>query len=100
MIVQEFNPAAERMLNRQREIIKGGRLSEALDCRDISAAIAKGEKMTDRRVTIPGGTIVNQTIIPVPEHDMAIIVLTTSRQEKNARELEQMKLQTVEKATE
>lgn len=101
MIVQEFNPAAERMLNRQREIIKGGRLSEALDCRDISAAIAKGEKMTDRRVTIPGGTIVNQTIIPVPEHDMAIIVLTDiTAQEKNARELEQMKLQTVEKATE
>ncbi len=101
MIVQEFNPAAEKMLNRQQEIIKGGKLSEVLDCREISAAIGRGEKLTDWRVNIAVGTIVNQTIIPVPEHDLAIIVLTDiTAQEKNARELEQMKLQTVEKATE
>ncbi len=101
MIVQEFNPAAEKMLNNHQAIIKGGKLGKVLDSREISAAIARGEKMTDRRVSIAGGTIANQTIIPVPEHDLAIIVLTDiTVQEKNARELEQMKLQTVEKATE
>ncbi|MDT8900997.1 [Fe-Fe] hydrogenase large subunit C-terminal domain-containing protein [Anaeroselena agilis] len=101
MIVQEFNPAAEKMLNRQQELIKGGKLGEVLDCREISAAIVRGEKLTDRRVNIAGGTIVNETIIPVPEHDLVIVVLTDiTAQEKNARELEQMKLQTVEKATE
>ncbi len=101
MVVQEFNPAAAQMINGRQEITKGGRLTQVLDCSDIIAAVEAGCKTTDRRVDIPGGVTVSRTVIPVPEHRLAIIVLTDiTAQERNARELEQMKLQTVEKATE
>jgi iron only hydrogenase large subunit-like protein/uncharacterized Fe-S cluster-containing protein len=101
MVVQEFNPAAEKMLGKQWEIVKGGTLSRIFGCDAIDAAVRDGRKITDRRVEIPGDTVVSQTIIPVAEHDLAIIVMTDiTVQERNARELEQMKLQTVEKATE
>lgn len=101
MVVQEFNPAAERMLNRQKEIVKGGRLSEVLDCAAIAAAARDGRKVTGRRVEVPGGVVASQMIVPVPAHDLVIVVMTDiTAQEKSARELEQMKLQTVAKATE
>ncbi len=101
MIVQEFNPAAEKMLGRPQEIVKGSTFGEVFGCDAVDAAVREGRKITDRRVRIPGGKIVSQTVIPVAEHNLAIIVMTDiTAQERNAREIEQMKLQTVEKATE
>jgi len=101
MTVQEFNPAAAKMLNGRQEITKGGRLSQVLDCSDIITAVEAGRKVANQRLDIASGAVVSRTVIPVPEHDLAIVVLTDiTAQERNARELEQMKLQTVEKATE
>jgi uncharacterized Fe-S cluster-containing protein len=89
------------MLNGRQEITKGGRLSQVLDCGDIITAVETGRKIANQRLDIAGGTVVSRTVIPVTEHDLAIVVLTDiTAQERNARELEQMKLQTVEKATE
>ena len=100
MIVQEFNPAAEQMLNRRKEIIKGSRLGDVLDCTEIAAAVQAGRKVPGRRVEFAGG-VASQMIIPVPAHDLVIIVMTDmTDQEKSARELERMKFQTVTKATE
>ena len=101
MVVQEFNPAAAKMLNGRQEIAAGSPLTLVIDCDEIIAAVAAERKIANRRVDIPGGAVASQTVIPVPEHDLAIIVMTDiTTQERNARELEQMKLQTVEKATE
>lgn len=101
MFVQEFNPAAAKMLGGRQEISRGCSLAKVIDCSEIIAAVTAGRKIAGRRVDIPGGAVVSQTVIPVPEHDLAIIVLTDiTAQERSARELEQMKLQTVEKATE
>lgn len=102
MLIQEFNPTAEKMFDRQKERVKGRPLTEIMDCSSIMSAVEAGAKITNRRVKINvSGIITNQMLIPVPEHDILIIVMTDiTDQEKSARELESMKNQTVEKATE
>ncbi len=101
MVVQESNPATEMLLDGQQEIVKGSIFGPVFGGDAVAAAVREGRKITGRRVELPGGTVVSQTVIPVVEHDLAIIVMTDiTSQERNARELEHMKLQTVEKATE
>jgi len=101
MTVQEFNPAAERLFARKKDLVRGSSLSGILDCSEIIASAQSGRKTVSRRVEIGGGAVASQMVVPVPEHDLIIVVLTdTTEQERHARELERMKLQTVEKATE
>jgi len=102
MVIQEFNPAAEKMFNLGKEMAKGRMLTEFMDCSGIAAAALSGEKVLDRRVEVAvSGVVVSQKIIPVSEHGLVIIVMTDiTAQEKQARELAQMKIQTVEKASE
>lgn len=100
--IQEFNPAAETMFGQQRVMVKGVRLTELMDCTDVVAAIRSGEIVNGKRVEFRGSSlVVNQKIIPVPEHSLAIIVFSDiTPEEKRNRELAQMRMQTVEKASE
>lgn len=100
--IQEFNPAAEKMFGLWKEMVRCRSLSELMDCSDIAAAAEAGEKITDRRVVVAAsGIVAKQKVIPVEEHDLIIIVMTDiTAQEKHFRELEQMKNQTVAKASE
>ncbi len=101
MIIKEFNPAVKRMFGTTKEIYKGMSLTQLFDCTDFIAAAKFGHKIVGKRVEYPlYGTITEQMIIPVPEHNLVIAIITdvTAHESRN-RELQQMKLETVEKAT-
>lgn len=100
--IQEFNPAAEAMFGQQRVMVKGVRLTGLMDCTDIAAAVRSREIVDGRRIEFAESKlVVNQKIIPVPEHSLVIIVFSDiTQEEKHNRELTQMRLQTVEKASE
>jgi PAS domain S-box-containing protein len=102
LVIQEFNPAAEQLFGRSKETVKGSRLSRFMDCGAIEAAAATGKKSAGKRVEMPAlRRVGSQNIIPLPEHDLIIVAISDiTEQEKQARELEQIKLQTVEKASE
>ncbi|WP_373325918.1 [Fe-Fe] hydrogenase large subunit C-terminal domain-containing protein [Sporomusa paucivorans] len=101
MIIKEFNPAVTRMFGKIKEIYKGMNLTELFNCSDFIAAAKFGHKIVGKRVEYPLYDIVTeQMIIPVPEHGLIIAIITdiTAHELRN-RELQQMKLETVEKAT-
>ncbi|MBP2652869.1 MAG: rsxB 4 [Firmicutes bacterium] len=102
LAIQEFNPAAERIFKLHKENVKNRALAEFMDSSDVALAAQTGRKVINRRVELVADEIiVSQMIIPVVEHGLIIIVMTDiSGLEKNSRELEQVKRQTVEKATE
>lgn len=102
MIIQEFNPAAETMFNRKEELIKGLSLTEIMDCSDFFEVARTGEKIAGKRVEYPLlGLVTEQMIIPVREHGLVFaIFMDITADERRTREVRQMKLETVEKATE
>jgi len=102
MIIQDFNPAAEKMFGCPKEHIRGRHLSEIMDCAHIAAAYRTNTKFTDHRMEVNNGSVViNQWAIPLVEHDLIIIVMTdVTAQENNAQELVLLKQQTVDKASE
>lgn len=102
MVIKEFNPAVKQMFGTTREIYKGMSLTELFECSDFIAVAKFGHKIVGKRVEYPSyGIITEQMIIPVPEHSLVIAIITnvTAHEQRN-RELQQMKLETVEKATE
>lgn len=101
LVIQAFNPAAERMFDSPKEWMRGKNLSELMDCAPVAAAYRTDTKLTGGRVAIQGDVIASQMIIPVVDHDLIIVVLTdVTSEEKSLRELERMKAQTVDKASE
>lgn len=102
MIIKEFNPAVKRMFGATQEIYKGMSLTELFDCTDFIAVAKFGHKIVGKRVDYASyGIITEQMIIPVPEHGLVIAIITdVTALEKKHQELQQMKLDTVEKATE
>lgn len=102
MVIQEFNPAAEKMFNKRCDMVKGLNLTEVMDCPDFVEAAASGRKIVGKRVEYPlCGLVTEQMIIPVPEHGLVFgILIDVTANEKRDREVEQIKLDTIEKATE
>jgi PAS domain S-box-containing protein len=100
--IQDFNPAAEKMFGQRKELVKGQLLTELMECSSITVAAESGEKITGRRVKVAvSGVVAEQKVIPVDEHNLIIVVMTDiTAQERHLRELEEMKNQTVEKASE
>lgn len=101
MIIKEFNPAVKRMFGTNQEIYKGMSLSQLFDCTDFIAVAKFGHKIVGKRVEYSSyGIVTEQMIIPVPEHSLVIAIITdVTAHELRNRELQQMKLETVEKAT-
>ncbi|HWR45428.1 [Fe-Fe] hydrogenase large subunit C-terminal domain-containing protein [Sporomusa sp.] len=102
MVIKEFNPAVKRMFGAAKEIYKGMSLTELFECSDFIVAAKFGHKIVGKRVEYAlYGIITEQMIIPVPEHGLVIAIITdVTAHEQRSRELQQMKLETVEKATE
>lgn len=101
MTIQDFNPAAAAMFTTNKEMVKGCRLDEFIDCSHFIHAAQTGEKVVGKRVEYPQYSLVTeQMIVPVPCHDVIIAIITNvTDQEHRLRELEQMKLETIKKAT-
>lgn len=102
LAIQEFNPSAERMFNRRQELTKGLCLTEIMDCADVVAAIRDCRKVAGKRVEFPELMLVaEQMIVPVPEHRLVFLIFSdVTDQESRSRELERMKIETVDKAKE
>lgn len=101
MIVQDFNPAAAAMFNGDQEITKGNSLTRIIDCSQFLQTAQTGEKVIAKRVAYPQYNLVTeQMIVPVPNHDVVIAIITNvTDEEQRLRELQQMKLETIQKAT-
>jgi len=102
MIIMEFNPAVNRMFGAAKAIYSGMNLQELFDCSDFIDVAKSGHKIVGKRVEYHlHGIVTEQMIIPVLEHDLVIAIITDiTAYEQKASELQQMKLDTVEKATE
>ncbi|HWR28913.1 MAG TPA: [Fe-Fe] hydrogenase large subunit C-terminal domain-containing protein [Negativicutes bacterium] len=102
MVIQEFNPAAEKMFGHSVDLVKGTNLARIIDCTDLLHAVRTQEKLVDRRVEYPERALVTeQMILPIRDHNMVILIVTdVSEREKKERELQKVKLETIDKAAE
>lgn len=102
MIIQELNPAVQKIFGGQKMIEKGCSLTDVIDCSEFVFAARTGQKIIGKRVEyMHYGIITEQTIIPVPEHGLIIgIIDDISEREKHSKELEKMKSDTMEKVNE
>jgi hypothetical protein len=73
-----------------------------MDCSDFIEVANTGEKIAGKRVEYPLlGLVTEQMIIPVREHGLVFaIFMDVTAYERRTKELRQMKMETVEKATE
>jgi len=101
MIIQDFNPAAQKMFDWGREMATGMNLGEIMDCAHFIYVAKSGNKVVGKRIEyVHYGLVTEQMIIPVPKHDVIIAIITdVTGQEKKLKELELMKLETIKKAT-
>lgn len=102
MVIQDINPFIKRLFSNDKMMDKGDNLFEFIDCSDFIEAAESGKKTVAKRVEYPNyGIVTEQTIIPVPEHGLVIgFIADVTEQEKRVKELDKMKEETVEKATE
>lgn len=102
MIIQEFNPASEKMFGHQVDLVKGTSLTRIMDCSDLMYAVETQEKLAARRVEYPERCLITeQMILPVREHKMVILIITDiSEREKQDREFQKVKMETIDKAAE
>lgn len=102
MVIQEFNPAAEKMFGHAVDLVKGTNLAKIIDCTDFLQAVRTQEKMVGRRVEYHERSLVTeQMILPVRDHNMVILVLMdVTERERKERDLQQVKLETIDKAAE
>ncbi len=102
MVIQEFNPASEKMFGHNVELVKGTNLSRIIDCGNLLYAVRTQEKSVAKRVEYPERSLVTeQMILPIREHNMVILIVTDiSEREKQDRDLQKVKLETIDKAAE
>jgi PAS domain S-box-containing protein len=102
MIIQEFNPAAEKMFGQCVDLVKGTNLSRIIDCSDLLNAVRTQEKSVAQRVEYPQRSLLTeQMILPVREHNMVILIVTDiSEREKKDRNFQKVKQETIDKAAE
>lgn len=102
MVIQEFNPAAEKMFGHRVDLVKGTNLARIIDCSDLLCAVRTQEKLVARRVEYPERSLVTeQMILPIRDHNMVILIVTdVSDREKKDRDLQKVKLETIDKAAE
>ena len=102
MAIQEFNPAAETMFGQTADLVKGTSLAKIIDCSGLLQAVRTQEKYVGRRVEYPERSLITeQMVLPVREHNMVILIVTdVTEREKKERDLQKVKLETIDKAAE
>lgn len=102
LIIQDFNPSAKRMFSRQLELTTGLSLATVMDCSAILLSIREGRKVSGKRVEFPALSLITEKmVVPVPEHRLAFLIFSdVTEHERRNHELEQMKIDTIDKAKE
>jgi len=98
--ILECNLAAQRLFNLTRNDIVGSRIDEFLNPVDFAVAVGNRESQMLSKVRYDKqGIIVNQTIVYVPEQDIAVAFLQDiTREEKEEELLNKLKLDTMNMA--
>jgi len=102
MLIQEFNPAAEKMFGQSADLIKGTALARIIDCSHLLQTVKTQEKIVGRRVEYAERNLITeQMVLPIREHNMVILILTDiTEQELKEKERQKVKLETIDKAAE
>lgn len=101
LLVQDFNQRAEMFFDIAKEQIKGKSLATLIDCTDIVEAFygnVRKEVMAKKYKEFP--FIFDLRIMPIAEHNLTIIIFKDVTEiEQQKKELLEMKLSTIDKAT-
>jgi PAS domain S-box-containing protein len=102
MIIQEFNPAAEKMFGQSADLIKGTALARIIDCSHLLQTVKTQEKIVGRRMEYTERNLITeQMVLPIREHNMVILILTDiTEREMKEKEMQKVKLETIDKAAE
>ena len=102
LIIQDFNPAAERMFIRKAGNVKGLPLGDIMPDEDFRHVRDSNQWIVGKRVVYPHlGLITTQTINPIESQELIMGVITNITQmERQERELSKVKAETLEKAQE
>ena len=90
------------MFGQRVDLVKGTNLARIIDCADLLHAVRTQEKLVARRVEYPERSLITeQMILPIREHNMVILIVTDiSEREKQDRDLQKVKMETIDKAAE
>lgn len=101
LIVQDFNQRSELFFDIAKEQIKGKSLATLIDCTEIVEAFygnVRKEVVAKKYKEFP--FVFDLRIMPIAEHNLTIIIFKdVTEVEKQKKELLEMKLSTIDKAT-
>jgi iron only hydrogenase large subunit-like protein len=102
LLIQEFNPAAEKMFVQSAETVKNTHLSRVIASPDVLSCVDCHEKIAARRVELQDrGIIADLMYLPVKAHNMSILIFTdVTDADKQEQDLARMKKETIDKAAE
>jgi PAS domain S-box-containing protein len=102
LVIREFNPAAEQMFHVSSEQLRGLPLRVVMEEKYFRISARSNKPIHRVRIEYPEFNLTtDQTIIPVKQHGMIIgIIMDVTEEEKRVQELEKVKDQAIQKATE
>jgi len=102
LIIQDFNPAAERMFVRKAESVIGLPVGRIMPDEDFRKVRDSGEWVVGKRVVYPKlGLVTLQNINPTQSQDLIMaFIADITKMEKQERELSTVRAETLEKAQE
>lgn len=100
LIIQEFNPAAETLFDNHKNEVLGESLARILDCNGFLEKYEAGIKQVVHAVHYHNvNLLLDTTFIPVKENNILIVMFSdVTRKEKQRKEVQQMKIGTIERA--
>ncbi|AGB40058.1 iron only hydrogenase large subunit [Halobacteroides halobius DSM 5150] len=100
MVIQKFNPQANKLFNRRDELAIGNKLHRYLDPQDFINVADSKKCISRKKVEYKQyDVIVEEAIFPLPEYDLIVGILTdVTEQEKHKEKVAKMKETTLEKA--
>lgn len=100
LIIQEFNPAAVTLFGSNKNEVLGESLACILDCNGFLEKYEAGIKQIVHAVNYPRvDLLLDTTFIPVKENNILIVMFSdVTRKEKQRKEVQQMKIDTIERA--
>lgn len=101
MIIQDFNPAANRMFNRRDIKAKGKPLSTFIDPGDYIDVWENQEMITDNCKQYPQYELITrETIYPLPKYGVVIGIITdVTEEEKTRAEIDNMRQEALDRAS-
>ncbi|MCF6097289.1 PAS domain S-box protein [Thermovorax subterraneus] len=100
--VREINKAGERMLGVEKEEVLGRTLSDFMDDRDVAWVLANKSSLSSKKENYPRDFMtVLESILYIEDAQLALVIMQDiTEQERQRKELERVREETVKKAQE